>query len=57
MLLVSESLFFEEARTPQDLHSAEHEHNMHEQGAPNLIHLIHPASHYQTASPIVQAAH
>lgn len=28
MLLVSESQFFEEARTPQDLHSAQHQHDL-----------------------------
>jgi hypothetical protein len=30
MLLVSESLFFEEARTPQDLQSAQHQHDVHD---------------------------
>ena len=43
MLLVSESHFFEEARTPQDLHSAEHQHNVQEDRVHNLTHLMHPA--------------
>ncbi len=40
MLMVSESMFFEDARTPQDLESAEHQHAVHQPKAHGPAQLV-----------------